>query len=129
MEDAAGLGGLQAAVLDIVWKLGQVTVAEVQAAFPEERRPAYTTVLTVLRSLEKRGMLAHTKKDRMYVYRPAVPAERVRQGALRVLLQRLFGGSRTRLVAELLGGEEVSPDEIAAIKEIIARKEAEDGRE
>lgn len=123
MEESADLGELQAAVLDIVWRLGQGSVAEVQAAFPEERRPAYTTVLTVLRSLEKRGLLRHTQRERMYVYAPAVPADRVRAGALRGLLRRLFGGSPARLVATLLDSEKVTPEEIAAIKAMIREKE------
>src|SRR5690242_9542955 len=102
MDDYSGIGSLQIRVLRILWARGDGTVHEVLEEFPPGSRPAYTTVLHVLRTLERRGLVAHTKQDRQHRYRPVVQPDAVETGVVNSILARIFAGSAERLVARLL---------------------------
>lgn len=117
------LGELQLAVLQILWSRQTATVHDVLADFPEERKPAYTTALTVLRNLEKRGLVAHEAAagSRMFLYRPMVSAEEMRRVALEDLLARLFAGSPALLVEELCAAQDVSLPELERIRQCVNR--------
>ena len=124
------LGDLEARVMKTVWGLGRATVHEVRKALPGRRRLAYTTVLTTLRNLERKGFLTHEMKGRSHVYVPAVDENEVARTNVRDLLDRLFDGSRLRLVETLFTEEDLSEDEVAAIEEMIRgmkRREGDDG--
>src|SRR5690348_16521209 len=97
-------GELQIAVLNVLWKLQAASVHEVLAALPPERTVAYTTVLTVLRNLEKRGVVTHEEVEgaRMFRYRPLVAAEETRTHLVHDLLERWFEGSALQLVRHLI---------------------------
>ena len=120
------LGDLQLQLLQTLWKLGSGTIYEVLDALPEEGRPKYNTVQTVLRSLEKRGLVQHTTRDRMFVFRPQLSQAELQRGMLRDLLERIFGGSPQSLVATLLDSTPVTDQELAALKQILADREQED---
>jgi len=117
-----GLGELQLQVLEVLERIGEGTVYEVMAQFPEAQRPKYTTVLTVLRSLEKKGLAAHRSEGRTFVFRPATEAGQVRSQVLRDVLTRVFGGSHSELVVSLLDSDEVTAEELAEIRRLVARK-------
>lgn len=118
------LGDLQLAVMRILWKRGQATVHETLAEFPPERRPAYTTVLTVLRNLEKRGLVTHNAPNgsRTFTYRPNLSRQETYAGILQDLLDRLFDGSPAALIAHLLESQPIGPEEWTALAEIIASR-------
>src|SRR5687767_6166975 len=78
----ADVGSLQIRVLRILWDRGDGTVHEVLDAFPADVRPAYTTVLHVLRTLERRGFVSHTKQQRQHRFRPLVRPDDVETGAV-----------------------------------------------
>ncbi len=117
-----GLGELQLAVLDQLSRMGEGTVYDLQAQFPAAKQPRYTTLLTVLRALEEKGLVAHTKRDRQYVFRPCEDPGRVRTQVLRDVLERVFGGSPRQLVSALLEAEEVTPEVVRELKALLARK-------
>ena len=125
VDNYSDIGSLQIRVLRILWKRGDGTVHEVLEEFPPEDRPAYTTVLHVLRTLERRGLVAHSKQHRQHRFRPLVEADTVESGALQSLLSRVFAGSAQRLVARLLEAEPLDPRELEEIRELIASREAE----
>lgn len=106
------LGELQVSVLRVLWRLGEATVHQVRAELQDDPLPAYTTVLTVLRSLEKRSLVGHTTRngDRQYLFFPKTTEEEVRGAALMEVLEKHFGGDADQLVAELLAQGKVSPD-------------------
>lgn len=128
METYTDIGSLQIQVLRILWKRGDGTVHEVLDEFPAEDRPAYTTILHVLRTLERRGLVAHTKQNRQHRYRPLVQADDVEAGAVSSLLSRIFSGSAQRLVARLLEATPLEPREIESIHRMIEAREAEIAR-
>ncbi len=117
------IGELQLEVLDTLTGLGEGTVYDVLDRFEESRRPRYTTVLTVLRGLEKKGLALHRTQDRTYVYKPTPEAGRVRKRVLRSVLDRVFSGSPKAMLAALLDAEDITPETLVALKALIAEHE------
>jgi BlaI family penicillinase repressor len=120
------LGELQLAVLERVCQAGEATVYDVLARFPRRDRPRYTTVLTVLRTLEQKGLVTHEERDRAYVFRPTTDVAVVRRRLLRDMLNRVFGGSPRELVAALMDVEGITPETLEELRELIAAREAGD---
>jgi predicted transcriptional regulator len=110
-------------VMEALWALGEGTVYDVLEQFPARRRPKYTTVLTVLRTLEQKGLAAHRTQERTYVFRPAVERQELRRSVLQDVLGRVFAGSPKDLVAALLDVDEVTPEVLAEMKALIAARE------
>jgi predicted transcriptional regulator len=119
------LGDLQLRFLRALCTIGEGTVYDLLEALPEEERTAYTTVLTVMRSLEKRGLVTHTTRDRSYVYQPLQSPEEVQCGLLGRMVERVFGGSTQLLVARLLEQESLSREELEDLQQLIAEKARE----
>ena len=119
----ADVGSLQIRVLRILWERGNGTVHEVLASFPDRDRPAYTTILHVLRTLERRGMVAHVKQQRQHRFRPLVQPDDVETGAVNSLLSRMFAGSAQRLVARLLETAPLDPAGLEEMRRLIERHE------
>lgn len=115
------LGELQLAVLNVLWDRGKATVHEVVAALPSERKPAYTTVLTVLRKLEGYGLITHDTAEgaRNYCYRPLVTAQEARDQILHDVTKRLFSGSPLLLIRHLLQTEFWTPAELRELCELL----------
>jgi predicted transcriptional regulator len=108
-------------IMDILFRRGRATAAEVMADLPGE--PSYSTVRTQLRVLEEKGHVRHEEEGLRYVYSPAVRVHTARKSALKHLVDTFFDGSAEKAVAALLGGEatKVSPDELERIADLIAR--------
>lgn len=106
-------------IMSVLWDRGPSTVAEVQSSLTDEL--AYTTVLTMLRVLEDKGHVAHRSSGRAHVYRATVDRGRAGRSALRRLVPRLFGGSAAELMLHLVGGEEISQDELRRMRELLDR--------
>lgn len=112
--------------MDVLYRLGRATAADIQAALPDA--PSNSTVRTQLRVLERKGHVRHEEQALRYVYLPTVPRQAARRSALRHLVQTFFDGSGEKVVAALLGGEaaRLSDEELDRIEALIraARKEA-----
>lgn len=89
---------LELTCLRALWKLGEGTVHDVRKAVSKERILAYTTVMTLLDRLEKRGCVARRKPGRSYQYRPKVSRDALREHALKQLLADFWDGSADALV-------------------------------
>jgi len=106
--------------MSVLWSKQSATVHDVLEALP--RDAAYTSVLTVLRILEKKGYVVHRADPaggRAHVYSPCVPATKARRLHVRDLIDRLFGGSSEELVVGLLEDESLSRAELEQMKELI----------
>jgi predicted transcriptional regulator len=108
-------------LMEVLWKKGSATVAEVAEALPKKLGLAYNTVLTTLRILEDKGYLEHTiaKDSRKFVYKPIVSREQATHSALRQLLGRFFGNSAEALVLNLLEDEKLNEDELKRIRNLL----------
>lgn len=110
----------EAHVMEVLWQRGPSTVAEVREDLPDEL--AYTTVLTVLRTLEGKGYVAHSQEGRAHRYSAAVEHDLARRSALRALSRKLFEGSTELLLTHLVADETLSDAEIRRIKELLDRQ-------
>jgi len=110
------LGDLQHAIMAVLWKRGEATVAEVHEALRKERGLAPTTIATMLRKMEDKGVVAHRAEGRQFVYRPTVSEDLVRRSMVGELVERLFGGDAKALVVHLVSEHEIEPGELAELR-------------
>ena len=113
----------------VLWTAGPATVAEVVEALPADDRIAYNSVLTTLRILERKGYVKRVKRGRAHVYRPAVGPDDARRSTIRHLAGRFFGGSPAALALNILEQEPLDPEEIARLRELIARHDEQEGED
>ena len=106
------LGELQIQLLKLLWKRGNGTVHDLLADWPTSDPPADVAILTVLRRLEKRGLLAHETRDRSFVYRPLVTEGDVQKDLLGDLVERVFDSPST-LVSRLVDIDQIPATELA----------------
>jgi BlaI family transcriptional regulator, penicillinase repressor len=116
------LGDLQLKIMKALWVRGEATVAEVHQIIARNRDLAYTTIATMLRKMEGRGLVKHRVEGRSFVYRPAVAADAVTRSMADHLLDRLFEGSMADLVGHLLSHREVSREELSKLELLIAKR-------
>jgi BlaI family transcriptional regulator, penicillinase repressor len=114
---------LQLAIMRVLWDKSEATVQDIWEALHSERGLAQTTVATMLSRLERRGVVTRRAQSRQYRYRAAVTEQEVQHSMVGELTERLFGGDVTALVQHLLAGEDMSPGDIAKIRDMIERVE------
>lgn len=110
-------------LMRILWARGESTVGELVAGLPKKSALAYNSVLTTVRILEQKGYVRHRKEGRAFSYIPVIEEEQAGASEVRHLLQRFFGNSREKLMLALLGGDEVTPEELARLKDAVERAE------
>jgi predicted transcriptional regulator len=108
-------------LMEVLWRLGHATVADVVDLLPPPPL-AYSTVLTTLRTLEQKGYIAHEEDGRAYVYQPVVARDEAAKSAMQHLVNRFFGNSPGALALTLLDETRLSADDVAKIKRMLARK-------
>ena len=106
-------------LMDIVWERGPSTVQDVVDALPADEPLAYSTVLTMMRILEKKGYLKHEKDGRAYVYQAVVQQDEARRGALKHVMNRFFEDSPELLVLNLLENDTLDKNDIERLKALI----------
>ena len=109
--------------MHVLWDHPASTVSDVVARMGGPARPAYNSVLTILRILEQKGYVTHDKEGRAFVYSAIVDRRQARRGAMSQVLSRFFNGSREALVMDLLGHEDVDPAELARVKALLERRD------
>ena len=111
--------------MDIVYRRGRATAAEVLEALPDP--PSYSSVRALLRVLEDKGHVRHEQEGAAYVYRPTVSRETASRSAVKHLMSTFFGGSAEKAMAALLdvSSSKLSRDELQRIGDLIdaAKKE------
>lgn len=114
---------LQLDVMRVLWSRAEATAAEVTEALAGARGLAPTTVATLLRRLEKRGLVTHQSRGRQFVYRAAVAEADAREAMVDELAERLFEGDAARLVHHLLDRHELAPGDLARVRALIEARE------
>lgn len=109
----------EAKVMSVVWQRQTATVGDVVATLRRGRGATYSTVQTILRILETKGYVTHDKVARAFVYRPVVDEHQARRRALKHLLTRLFNGSPSLLISNVLEDEDIDPAELEQMKSLI----------
>jgi BlaI family transcriptional regulator, penicillinase repressor len=120
-KQSPALTDAEARVMAVLWRLNTASVGDVVDAMNRARPVTYSTVQTMLRILETKGYVTHDKVARAFVYRPLVDARQARLRALRHLVSRLFEGSPSLLVLNVLEDEEIDPAERKQLRKLIER--------
>src|SRR5262245_41502332 len=111
-------------LMEVLWELGSGAIREIHEALPEKRRPAYTTVQTIIRRLEEKGAVRQVKKiGNALIFEPAV----TRQAAHRRLIDELlavFGGSARPLMAHLAEAGKLSLEDVRELESLLSQRPA-----
>jgi BlaI family penicillinase repressor len=126
-EDESRLTHRELDVMSILWRAGSGTVAEVRAALTDPL--AYTTVLWVLQTLEEKGRVRHEKEGRAYRYHPVMEQEEAGGSVLGRLVDKVFHGSASMLLAQLVGERDLPADELRRMRDLLDRRLAEEEEE
>ena len=112
-------------IMDVIYRLGRATAADVLAQLPDP--PSYSAVRAMLRVLEEKGHLRHEQDGPRYVFLPTVNRARARQSALRHLVRTFFDGSAEEAVAALLDmtDGQMSDAELARLSALIEHAKRE----
>ena len=124
----AALARRERQIMDILFRRGRATAAEVMAELTGE--PSYSTVRTQLRVLEEKGFVRHEDDGVRFVYMPVVGRQTARKSALRHLVATFFDGSPEKAVAALLGGEgsKLTNEQLDRMADLIDKARKESGR-
>jgi len=110
----------EADVMQLLWDHGPSVVTEVRERLRDEL--AYTTVLTILRTLELKGYVGHTEEGRVHRYFAAVQQQAARKSALRHLKDKLFKGSSELLFAHLVAERKLTAEQIQRMHKLLDEK-------
>ena len=105
-------------VMQVLWGIGQGFASDIMAAFPEPK-PAYNTVLTIIRILEKKGFVKHEPFCKANRYQPAISKEEYSENFLGSVVERYFNNSYLDLVSAFAKKENFSLEELEALKKMI----------
>ena len=110
-------------ILKLVWERGEATVRDVYEALRQRRRVAYTTVLTMMGVLERKGHLKKRSEGRSFVYQPTRPRARVLRAMVREFLDRVFGGSAEPLLVHLIEDRRLTRRQLEELARRVGGKE------
>ena len=127
MTDRQALTELQIAVLSLLWDRGEASVAEIWEALYPERKLAQTTVATIVSRLQRRGVLSRRTRGRQFVYKTLLTEADVQHSMVSELTERLFAGDVTALVSHLLSAQDMTPGDLARVRQMVARTKPSKG--
>ena len=108
------------AIMKVVWKTdGPVTVRDVYEALREQRRIAYTTVMTMMRILEDKGYLEKSLVERAHVYKPSKPRQQVVGAMIRDFVDRVLDGAPRALLLHLAKDNTLTPKQRQIVKQLV----------
>lgn len=108
-------------LISILWRLGEGAVSDVLEHLPKERDLAYTSVSTILRILEQKGVLKARKEGRGHIYVPVLKKSEYESKTLRHVVDKVFDGTPVALVKQLLDTLEIGEVEIAELRKLLDR--------
>ena len=128
-EPGVKLTKFELEIMEALWGLGSASVREIQERLPERKRPAYTTVQTIVYRLEEKGAVRRVKKiGNAHIFEPVVTRKAAHRRVVDELLD-FFGGSPRSLVAQFVEAGRLTLDDLREMEEVLARIEAEKGGE
>lgn len=106
-------------ILNILWEYFPLSVSEIVDKFPKNPAPAYSSVLTIVRLMEKKGYLKHTQEGKAFLYSPLLKQDHYKKSELKKLTERFFEGSKFNLAVNLLKEEKLTAKEIQKLKALL----------
>lgn len=114
-------------VLSVLWEHGPATAREVLERMPDGKQRTYTTVLTIMQLMEKKGLLKRRIQGRAHVYRPGTNRNRIIRPMIRDLIAKAFGGNPAQLVQQLLASERIDAEQLDDIRKLLDEMDAAGG--
>ncbi|MBO6728204.1 MAG: BlaI/MecI/CopY family transcriptional regulator [Maricaulis sp.] len=109
-------------IMDQLWAMGEASVRQLTEALEPKYGLAYTTVLTTVRIMADKGYVDFRKDGRAHIFRPTLSREGAQRKAIGSVMQSLFGGSPRELAQHLVAEEQLTLDDIEALRaELIAK--------
>jgi len=108
-------------ILSALWNHGAMTVREVMNALSDDKARAYTTILSTMQKMEKKGFLSHESKGNSHVYKAELSQKKTLGSLMKSLVHHVFGGSAASVVQTLISSE-LNADELAEIKELLDKQ-------
>ncbi|MGH9836521.1 MAG: BlaI/MecI/CopY family transcriptional regulator [Blastocatellia bacterium] len=110
-------------IMDALWDLGSGSIREIHEKLPEKKRPAYTTVQTIIRRLEEKGAVRQTKQvGNAHIFEPTVTRDAAHRRLINELLD-LFGGSARPLMAHLAEAGKLTLEDVKELESLLAERE------
>ncbi|HMV46134.1 MAG TPA: BlaI/MecI/CopY family transcriptional regulator [Blastocatellia bacterium] len=110
-------------IMDALWELGSGSIREVHERLPEKKRPAYTTVQTIIRRLEEKGAVEQTKQiGNAHIFAPTVTRDAAHRRLIDELLE-LFGGSARPLMAHLAEAGKLTLEDVKELESLLSEQE------
>lgn len=116
------LGDLQLAIMRVLWAEGEASASNVHQALWKSRGLAPTTIATMLRKMEQKGVVSHVLEGRKFIYRPAITEDRVRRSMVEQLGQRLFRGDVAAFASYLISESRIDAQELSELERLVAEK-------
>ncbi len=115
------LTALELKVMNILWKKKKAFIKDLLEVWPEEPKPAYNTVSTMVRILEEKGFVDHEAFGRTHQYFPVVTKSQYQKGFMKNVMDNLFSGNVKSMVSALLDSDKISEDELSELEEMIKK--------
>ncbi|CAM2009120.1 BlaI/MecI/CopY family transcriptional regulator [Acanthopleuribacter pedis] len=115
---------LETQILGLLWREGPLTARQVLEQLPDGKSRAYTSVLSTMQVMEKKGLLDHQRQGKTHVYRPLVEKEEVLRPVWRDLLRNFFSGRPAAAMQHLINESEVDAAELDEIRALLDQKAA-----
>lgn len=112
---------LELQVLGVLWERGQATTRQVLESMPDGKPRAYTTVLSVMQVMEKKGFLVRQSEGVAHIWKPAKTRRQVMGPMMKTLVRNVFGGSASAALQQLLGDASIDEQELAQIRDVLNR--------
>jgi predicted transcriptional regulator len=109
-------------LMNAIWTIGDCTVKEVQQEISKTRDLAYTSVATIMKILEQKGILKSMKTDKAHLYSALISKADYETSSLRHLAENLFEGNPTSMVMRLLSDANLSKEELSSIQKILDQR-------
>jgi predicted transcriptional regulator len=125
-KQSATLTEAELRIMDVLWRKGSCTVQQVLDWLPSAL--AYNSVLTTIRTLEKKRQVKHVKDGRAHVYEPIIGREEATRSEIRHLVGRFFRNSHEALVLNILQDEEIEADDLKRLREMLEQGDGRDAK-
>lgn len=106
-------------MMTALWQIGSGTVHDIINVLPEDPKPAYTTVLTNMQILTRKGMVRHEAEGRKHHYYPLIEKSEARRNAAKEFVDRFFGGSKQQLMHSLFAEDDLDAETLKRLTELI----------
>jgi predicted transcriptional regulator len=110
----------EAELMEVLWDYGSSTVAEVKDRVTDDL--AYTTVLSILRTLESKGYVTHDADGKAHRYSALIKREAAQRSALQAISEKFFKGSTAVLLTHLVADEKLRPEDVRRLRALLAKR-------